>query len=178
MSSLYLLFKTDYIKTDIVAAHESLGVLEQYLMNNHDLVEPEKIGQGWEINLLTYDLTGKSDLKLIKKHTKELEKCNPDSIHEGDYYNIAYQVSKGCSRQNIPIRILKAKCIIACPPNFIFAKKEASYLHLHLRYNDIIVIAKCRENEEDDDGDRFIYYSNLYQWKLEQDVNLRAKSIK
>ena len=165
MGKLYLLFKTDDIQEEIVAAHESLVVLEQYLMNNHDLGEPEKIGQGWKIDLLTYDSNGKSHLKLIKKYTKELAMCSPENIEEESYYNIVYRIVQGSD--SLPMRILKAKCIKASPPNYVFVKQNTS--DFHLRYADIIVIEKCRENEDCDDGDRFIYYSHLYQWKMEHD---------
>ena len=161
MGKIYLLFKTDDIKREVVAAHESLEVITEYLKRNTALAEPDRLGQGWEIDLLKYDDMGKSDLTLINKHTKELENCSPNDIHEGTCYNIAYK-TKGI---DVTRRILMAKCIKACPPDFSFDNNTDSGLHLHS--NDIIVIAKCREDEDGDDRDRFQYYSYLYQWKVE-----------
>ena len=165
MSKLYLLFKTDDIQKEIVAAHESLEVIVQYLKDNPDLAEPEKLGQGWEIDWLTYDETGEADLKLIKKYSKALVNCSPDDIEEGAYYNIVYRDIKGNSRLNSTRRVFKTKCIKASPPEYIFSKGDSA--DWHLDYKDIIVIAKCREDEDGDDCDRFIYYSHLYEWKKE-----------
>ena len=165
MSKLYLLFKTDDIQKEIVAAHESLEVIVQYLKGNPDLAEPEKLGQGWEIDWLTYDATGKANLKPIKKYSKGLVNCSPDDIEEGAYYNIVYRDIKGNSYLNSTRRVFKAKCIKATPPEYVFSKGDSA--DWHLDYKDIIVIAKCRENEDGDDCDRFIYYSHLYEWKIE-----------
>ena len=163
MDKLYLLFKTDDIKKDIVAAHESSDIITKFLESDHEISEPKKLGQGWEIDLMMYDKTGKSNLTPIKKYTKELENCRPEEIREGVCYNIAYK-NKGTGVEK---KIVKTKCIRACPPIFVFDNNTDFGLHLH--YNNIIVIAKCRENEDSDDVDRFIYYSYLYQWKHEQD---------
>ena len=76
MSKLYLLFKTDDIQKEIVAAHETLDIIVQFLKDNPNLAEPEKLGQGWEIDWLTYDATGKANLKPIKKYSKGLVNCN------------------------------------------------------------------------------------------------------
>lgn len=161
MGKLYLLFKTDDIKRGIVAAHESSDIITKYLESNREIFEPKKLGQGWEIDLLMYDETGKSNLTPIKKYTKELENCSPDEIREGIRYNIAYK-NNG---KDIARKIVRTKCIKACPPEFIFDNNTDS--GLQLQYNDIIVITKCRDNEDSDDVDRFIYYSYLYEWKLE-----------
>ena len=163
MSKLYLLFKTDDIQKEIVAAHESLDVIVQFLKDNSGLAEPEKLGQGWEIDWLTYDATGKANLKTIKKYSKGLVNCSPDDIKEGAYYNIVYRDIQGSSRLNSTRRVFKAKCIKASPPEYIFSKGDSA--DWHLDYKDIIVIAKCRENEDGDDCDRFIYYSHLYEWE-------------
>lgn len=165
MSKLYLLFKTDDIQQGIVAAHESLDVIVQYLKDNPGLAEPEKLGQGWEIDWLTYDATGKANLKPIKKYSKVLVNCSPDNIEEGAYYNIVYRVIQGSRRLNSTRRVFKAKCIKASPPELIFSKGDSA--DWYLNYQDIIVIAKCREDEDGDDYDRFIYYSHLYEWKIE-----------
>ena len=165
MGKLYLLFKTDDIQEEIVAAHESLDVIVQYLKDNSDLAEPEKLGQGWKIDWLTYDATGKANLKPIKKYSKGLVNCNPDDIEEGTYYNIVYRDILGSSRLNSTRRVFKAKCIKTGPPEYVFSKGDSA--DWHLDYKDIIVIAKCRENEDCDDADRFIYYSYLYEWKQE-----------
>ena len=165
MSKLYLLFKTDDIQKEIVAAHESLEVIVQYLKDNPNLAEPEKLGQGWEIDWLTYDATGKTNLKPIKKYSKALVNCSPDDIEEGAYYNIVYRDIQASSRLNSTRRVFKAKCIKATPPEYVFRKGDSA--DWHLDYKDIIVIAKCREDEDGDDCDRFIYYSHLYEWKKE-----------
>ena len=165
MSKLYLLFKTDDIQKEIVAAHESLDVIVQFIKDNPDLAEPEKLGQGWEIDWLTYDATGKTYLKTIKKYSKGLVNCSPDDIEEGAYYNIVYRDIKDNSHLNSTRRVFKTKCIKASPPEYIFNKGIST--DWHLDYKDIIVIAKCRENEDGDDCDRFIYYSHLYEWKIE-----------
>ena len=165
MSKLYLLFKTDDIQKEIVAAHESLDVIVQYLKDNPNLAEPEKLGQGWEIDWLTYDATGKANLKPIKKYSKVLVNCNPDDIEAGAYYNIVHRDIQGSSCLNNTRRVFKAKCIKATPPEYVFSKGDSA--DWHLDYKDIIVIAKCRENEDGDDCDRFIYYSHLYEWKKE-----------
>ena len=165
MSKLYLLFKTDDIQKEIVAAHESLDVIVQFLKDNPDLAEPEKLGQGWEIDWLTYDATGKVDLKPIKKYSKALVNCSPDDIEEGAYYNIVYRDIKDNSHLNSTRRVFKTKCIKASSPEYIFIKGDSA--DWHLDYKDIIVIARCRENEDGDDCDRFIYYSHLYEWKIE-----------
>ena len=168
MGKLYLLFKTDEIvKKEIVAANESLEVVTEYLNNNQELDDPVKLGQGWEIDLLTYDDTGKTNLTLINKHAKELEKCKPEDIQENTYYNIVYKDNtvQDPKRLDTTKKVCKMKCIKVCPPKFIFVNRKVA--GLHLRYDDIIVIAKCRENEDSDDTDRFIYYSHLYQWKME-----------
>ena len=165
MGKLYLLFKTDDIQEEIVAAHESLDVIVQYLKDNSDLAEPEKLGQGWEINWLTYDAVGKVNLKAIKKCKKELVNCSSDEIEEGAYYNIVYRDIQGSSCLNSTRRVFKAKCTKATPPEYKFRKGDSA--DWHLDYKDIIVIAKCRENEDGDDCDRFIYYSHLYEWKKE-----------
>ena len=91
MCKLYLLFKTDDIQKEIVAAHESLDVIVQFLKDNPGMANPEKLGQGWEIDWLTYDATGKTNLKPIKKYSKALVNCSPDDIEEGAYYNIVYR---------------------------------------------------------------------------------------
>ncbi len=178
MGKVYLLFKTDDFERNIVAEHESLEAVTEYLGNNYDHIEPERLGQGWEIDLLAYDDTGKADLTIINKHKKELEKCSQADIKEGDFYNIAYRIKgvQGSRRIDNTRRICKTKCIKACPPDFIFDNRKAAGMHLH--YNDIIVIAKCRVNEDSDDQDRFIYYSNLYQWKTEQNNNGNKDSVK
>ena len=165
MSKLYLLFKTDDIQKEIVAAHESLDVIVQFLKDNPDLAEPEKLGQGWDIDRLTYDATGKANLKPIKKYSKVLVNCNPDDIEAGAYYNIVHRDIQGSSCLNNTRRVFKAKCIKATPPEYVFSKGDSA--DWHLDYKDIIVIAKCRENEDGDDCDRFIYYSHLYEWKIE-----------
>ena len=165
MSKLYLLFKTDDIQKEIVAAHESLDVIVQFLKDNSGLAEPEKLGQGWEIDWLTYDATGKANLKPIKKYSKVLVNCSPDDIEEGAFYNIVYRDIQGSSRLNSTRRVFKAKCTKATPPEYKFRKGDSA--DWHLDYKDIIVIAKCRENEDGDDCDRFIYYSHLYEWKKE-----------
>ena len=165
MSKLYLLFKTDDIQKEIVAAHESLDVIVQFLKDNPGLADPEKLGQGWEIDWLTYDATGKVDLKPIKKYSKALVNCSPDDIEEGAYYNIVYRDIKDNSHLNSTRRVFKTKCIKACSPEYIFSKADSA--DWHLDYKDIIVIARCRENEDGDDCDRFIYYSHLYEWKIE-----------
>lgn len=169
MDKLYLLFKTDeIIKKDIVAAHVSLEVVTEYLENNQELAEPEKLGQGWEIDLLSFSDTGKTELTLINKHTKELKKCRPEDIQDGAYYNIVYKDNNNIQDRrclNKTRRVCKMKCIKVCPPEFIFDSPKATSLHLN--YNDIIIIAKCRENEDGDDSDRFIYFSHLYQWEIE-----------
>ncbi len=165
MSKLYLLFKTDDIQKEIVAAHETLDIIVQFLKDNPNLAEPEKLGQGWEIDWLTYDATGEADLKLIKKYSKALVNCNPDDIEEGAYYNIVYRDIKDNSHLNSTRRVFKTKCIKATPPEYVFSKGDSA--DWHLDYKDIIVIAKCRENEDGDDCDRFIYYSHLYEWKTE-----------
>lgn len=161
MGKLYLLFKTDDIKREIVAVHESSDTITKYLESNPEIFEPKKLGQGWEIDLLMYDETGKSNLTTIKEYTKELEHCSPDEIREGVRYNIAYK-NNG---KDITRKIVRTKCLKACPPEFIFDNNTDSGLQLH--YNDIIVISKCRENEDCDDADRFINYSYLYEWKQE-----------
>ena len=163
MGKLYLLFKTDDIKREIVAAHESSDIITKYLESNREIFEPKKLGQGWEIDLLMYDENGKSNLTTIKKYTKKLENCSTDEIREGDCYNIAYK-NNG---KDLARKIVRTKCIKACPPEFVFDNNTGSGLQLH--YNDIIVITKSRENEDNDDIDRFIYYSYLYQWKQEHD---------
>ena len=165
MCKLYLLFKTDDIQKEIVSAHESLDVIVQFLKDNPDLAEPEKLGQGWEIDWLTYDATGKANLKPIKKYSKVLVNCSPDDIEAGAYYNIVYRDIQGSSRLNSTRRVFKAKCIKASPPEYVFSKGDSA--DWHLDYKDIIVIARCRENEDGDDCDRFIYYSHLYEWKRE-----------
>ena len=165
MCKLYLLFKTDDIQKEIVAAHESLDVIVQFLKDNPGMANPEKLGQGWEIDWLTYDATGKTNLKPIKKYSKVLVNCSPDDIEEGAYYNIVYRDIKGNSHLNSLRRVFKAKCIKASPPEYIFSKGDSA--DWHLDYKDIIVIAKCREDEDGDDCDRFIYYSHLYEWKTE-----------
>lgn len=165
MNKMYLLFKTDDIQKEIVAAHESLDIIVQFLKDNPNLAEPEKLGQGWEIDWLTYDATGKANLKPIKKYSKGLVNCSPDDIEEGAYYNIVYRDIQVSSRLNNTRRVFKAKCIKASPPEYIFSMGIST--DWHLDYKDIIVIAKCRENEDGDDCDRFIYYSHLYEWKKE-----------
>ena len=165
MSKLYLLFKTDDIQKEIVAAHESLDVIVQFLKDNPDLAEPEKLGLGWRIDRLTYDVTGKANLKPIKKYNKVLLNCNPDAIEAGAYYNIMYRNIQGSSCLNSTRRVFKAKCIKTTPPEYIFRKGDSA--DWHLDYKDIIVIAKCRDNEDGDDCDRFIYYSHLYEWEKE-----------
>ena len=169
MGNLYLLFKTDDIKRDIVAAHESSEAITEYLKNDRDLFEPKKLGQGWEISLLMYDKTGKANLIQIKKYTKKLVNCNPEDIREGIRYNIIFKC-KGmhdCRRLVNIQGISKAKCIKTCPPEFIFGKQEDTWLRLY--YDDIVVITECREDEEGDDWDRFQYYSHLYRWKKEHE---------
>lgn len=161
MGKLFLLFKTDDIKREIVAAHESSDTITKYLESNSEIFEPEKLGQGWEITLLMYDETGKTNITTIKKYTKELENCNLDEIREGGRYNIAYRNKD----KDIVRKIVRTKCVKACPPKFVFDNNTDFGLHLH--YDDIIVIVKCRENEDCDDADRFIYYSYLYEWKQE-----------
>ena len=165
MSKIYLLFKTDDIQKEIVAAHESLDVIEQFLKDNPGMANPEKLGQGWEIDWLTYDATGKTNLKPIKKYSKGLVNCSLDDIEEGAFYNIVYRDIQGSSRLNSTRRVFKAKCIKASPPEYIFSKGDSA--DWHLDYKDIIVISKCRENEDGDDCDRFIYYSHLYEWEKE-----------
>ena len=165
MSKLYLLFKTDDIQKEIVAAHESLDVIVQFLKDNPDLAEPEKLGQGWEIDWLTYDATGKVDLKPIKKYSKALVNCSPDDIEEGAYYNIVYRDIKDNSHLNSTRRVFKTKCIKASSPEYIFIKGDSA--DWHLDYKDVIIIAKSRGNGDGDDCDRFIYYSHLYEWKIE-----------
>ena len=165
MSKLYLLFKTDDIQKKIVAAHESLDVIVQFLKDNPGMANPEKLGQGWEIDWLTYDATGKANLKPVKKYSKALVNCSPDAIEVGVYYNIVYRDIQGSCRLNNTRRVFKAKCIKDSPPEYIFSKGDSA--DWHLDYKDIIVIAKCRENEDGDDCDRFIYYSHLYEWKIE-----------
>ena len=165
MSKLYLLFKTDDILKEIVAAHESLDVIVQFFKDNPGMANPEKLGQGWEIDWLTYDATGKVDLKPIKKYSKALVNCSPDDIEEGAYYNIVYRDIKDKSHLNSTRRVFKTKCIKATPPEYVFSKGDSA--DWHLDYKDIIVIAKCRENEDGDDCDRFIYYSHLYEWNIE-----------
>ena len=166
MSKLYLLFKTDDIQKEIVAAHETLDVIVQYLKDNPGMANPEKLGQGWEIDWLTSDATGKTNLKPIKKYSKALVNCSPDDIEEGAFYNIVYRDIQGSSRLNSTRRVFKAKCIKDSPPEYIFSKGDSA--DWHLDYKDIIVIIKCREDEDGDDCDRFIYYSHLYEWKIEQ----------
>ena len=167
MGKLYLLFKTDGIQKDIAAAHKSLEVISEYLENNQELANPEKLGQGWEIDLLYYDDTGNTNLTQIIKYSKELTKCKPNDIQEGAYYNIAYKDNDIQDRRRLDKtrRKVKIKCIKACYPDYIFDNHKASGLHLN--YNDIIVIAKCRINEDGDDSDRFVYYSHLFQWRME-----------
>ena len=165
MSKLYLLFKTDDIQKKIVAAHESLDVIVQFLKDNPGMANPEKLGQGWEIDGLTYDATGKANLKPIKKYSKALVNCSPDDIEEGAFYNIVYRDIQGSSRLNSSKRVFKAKCIKATPPEYVFSKGDSA--DWHLDYKDVIVITKCREDEDGDDFDRFIYYSHLYEWKNE-----------
>ena len=165
MSKLYLLFKTDDILKEIVAAHESLDVIVQFFKDNPGMANPEKLGQGWEIDWLTYDATGKVDLKPIKKYSKALVNCSPDDIEEGAYYNIVYRDIKDKSHLNSTRRVFKTKCIKATPPEYVFSKGDSA--DWHLDYKDIIVIARCRENEDGDDCDRFIYYSHLYEWEKE-----------
>lgn len=164
MSKLYLLFKTDDIQKEIVAVHESLDVIVQYLKDNSDLAEPEKLGQGWEINWLTYDAAGKVNLKAIKKYKKELVNCCPDDIEEGAYYNIVYRDIEESSHLKITRRVFKVKCIKATLSEYVFSKGGSA--DLYLDYTDIIIITKCRENEDSDDCDRFLYYSYLYEWKI------------
>ena len=174
---LYLLFKTDDIKREIVAAHESPDTITKYLESKPEIFEPQKLGQGWEITLLIYDETGKSNLTPIKKYIKELKKCKLDDIHEGAYYNIVYQ-NKDVNSSNRLVRtrrLLKTKCIKACSPEFIFTYHKDNELHLH--YNDIIVITRCRDNEDSDDVDRFIYYSHLYQWRIEHEQEKPITSV-
>ena len=67
--------------------------------------------------------------------------------------------------KDIVRKIVRTKYVKACPPKFVFDNNTDFGLHLH--YDDIIVIVKCRENEDCDDADRFIYYSYLYEWKQE-----------
>ena len=165
MCKLYLLFKTDDIQKEIVAAHESLDVIVQFLKDNPNLAEPEKLGQGWEIDWLTYDATGKTNLKPIKKYSKVLVNCSPDDIEAGAYYNIVHRDIQGSSCLNNTRRVFKAKCIKASPPEYIFSKGDSA--DWHLDYKDIIVITKSREDEDGDDCDRFIYYSHLYEWEKE-----------
>ena len=165
MSKLYLLFKTDDIQKEFVAAHESLDVIMQFLEDNPDLAEPEKLGQGWIIEWLTYDETGEANLKQINKYSKVLVNCSPDDIEADAYYNIVHRDIQGGSCLNSTRRVFKAKCIKAAPPEYVFRKGDSA--EWHLDYKDIIVIAKCREDEEGDDCDRFIYYSHVYEWKIE-----------
>ncbi len=170
MSNLYLHFKTDDIQKEIVAAHESLDVIVQFLKDNPDLADPEKLGQGWEIDWLTYDATGKANLKPIKKYSKELVNCSLNDIEESAFYNVVYRDIQDNSRLNSTRRVFKAKCIKASPPVYIFSKGIST--DWHLDYKDIIVIAKCREDEDGDDCDRFIYYSHLYEWKNEHSADI------
>lgn len=167
MGRLYLLFKTDeFVVKDIVAAHASLEVVSALLKINHELAEPKRLGQGWEIDLLTYDNTGKPNLTLINKFKKELLNCRPNDIQEGAYYNIIYKNKAGhdykrfCKTRGIG----KTKCIKSKPPEYIFGSREATGLQLH--YDDIFVITKCREDEDQEDWDRFQYYTNVLLCKM------------
>ena len=167
MGRLYLLFKTDeFVVKDIVAVHESLEFLLTLLKNNHELAEPKRLGQGWEIDLMTYDDTGKANLTLVNKFKKELVNCRQNDIQEGCYYNIIYKNKDGhdykclCKTRGIG----KTKCIKSNPPEYIFGNREATGLQLN--YDDIFIITKCREDEDDEDWDRFQYYSNVLQCKM------------
>lgn len=118
MGRLYLLFKTDeFVVKDIVAVHESLEVLLALIKNNHELTEPKRLGQGWEIDLMTYDDTGKANLTLVNKFKKELVNCRQNDIQEGCYYNIIYKNKDGhdykclCKTRGIG----KTKCIKSKP---------------------------------------------------------------
>ena len=86
MGRLYLLFKTDeFVVKDIVAVHESLEVLLALLKNNHELAEPKRLGQGWEIDLMTYDDTGKAIYKglAIEMYGELMEKANETAERKG-----------------------------------------------------------------------------------------------
>ena len=168
-NKLYLLFRTDDVLRELVAAHESLETIKRFLARNRDVAEPQRLGQGWEIDLVTYDGSGKADSIVTGKHIKELESCGPDDIREGVCYNIMYKNpdTRNCRRAGETKRTGRTKCVRTCPPEYIFGNDPDT--GLCLCYDDIVVITACREDEDGEDWDRFQYYSHLYQWKKEHE---------
>ena len=168
MGKIYMLFRTDdSIIKDIVAVNESLDVVLQCLKNDSDLKEAKRLGQGWKIDLVMYDDSGETKLIPIKNYERKLEHCEPNDIQEGAFYNIKYRTICNSNYAEQMRGIGMVKCITACPPNFVFENREKT--ELHLNYEDITVISKCRDDEDGDDWDRFQYYSYLLQWKKEHE---------
>lgn len=157
MDEMYLLFKTNgFDQKEIVGASVALSTVKRYLDNDASLLRPTRYGCGWEISKLVYDDSGKACLETIDCYVNKMEGCPFEEIKVGEYYNINYTISE----TNGSELIRKAKCISSNPSGLIFESKHSKW---HVSDKDSSVIVRCRENEDEEDWDRFVTYSNIEQ---------------
>ncbi len=157
MDKLYLLFKTNGLgPKEIVGANVELSTVRKYLENDEGLLHPFRYGCGWEISKLEYDDSGKASLETIDCYVNNMKECPFEEVEVGGYYNINY-INSETNGSEI---IRKAKCIISKPSGKVFEGKHSKW---HVSDKDQSVIVRCRDNEDQEDWDRFVTYSNIEQ---------------